>query len=72
MWQDMRMGRKPTGRVRQQLAISLHPDTIKLLQTWSDDSGEPVSRIIERLVLDERVRKANQVPPSEQNVENPA
>jgi hypothetical protein len=52
------MGRKPTGKVRKNLNITLHPETIMFLERLSETSREPISRIIERLVQEERGKEA--------------
>ena len=46
------MGRKPTGKVRKNINVSLHPTTIQLLAAMSAKTLVPISRLIEKAVLE--------------------
>lgn len=52
------MGRKPTGKIRKNINVSLHPSTILLLNELSHRTLVPVSRLIEKAVLEMAEREA--------------
>jgi hypothetical protein len=46
-----------TGRVRKKLNLSLAPDSLEWLEAQSEETGAPISRIVDRLVKAEKERR---------------
>ena len=52
--------RRQTGRVRKKLNLSLAPDSLEWLEAQSEETGAPISRIVDRLVKAEKERREAQ------------